>query len=328
MLPTALLADPTLMVATTRRPVDRRVVGRTRRARPPRRVRWRLLAAALAVSMAVAGLAVLRVWPPLAVVMSGSMAPTIKTGDMVVLERIRGAAQIGDVVVVTVPDDVRTRYGYPAVVIHRIVRIAADGSVTTKGDARKDPDPYTVPRRIVTTKVLAAIPAGGRVVAFFSSGIGLIWLAAGIALFLLMPLLDRRRDARQREEAGVVDLRAQLLAISEGLARAEADRVAGQAALERNLEDARRESAAAREQLSAVSAAYTTHLQQLPGLIERAVADALAAALAHAVQPPAPPPPPIPRAIPAPRTGAVAASAWGAGGPPAPARVRALSWTG
>ena len=70
--------------------------------------------------------------------MSASMAPTIKTGDIVVLGRSSSApARVGDIVSIAVPEQIRIRFGYPPVVIHRIVRIDADGTVTTKGDAYK-----------------------------------------------------------------------------------------------------------------------------------------------------------------------------------------------
>ncbi len=73
------------------------------------------------------GLAYLQTWPPLATVMSGSMAPTIDTGDVVLLKRLERPARVGDIVSIPVPDEARSRFGYPPVVIHRIVAIDADG---------------------------------------------------------------------------------------------------------------------------------------------------------------------------------------------------------
>ena len=216
MLPTTLLlADPALAAPR----VGRRVHVRRPRALPLRRG-W----AALAVlGVLVAGaLGYLRMWPPLATVMSASMEPTIRTGDMVVLKRLDGPAHVGQVVSVSVPDEARSRYGYPPVVIHRVLAVARDGSVTTKGDARKDPDPFKSPRTALTATVVGKLPAGGRVVAFLSSGMGLTWLASGVLLLLAMPLLDRQRDARESESG---ELRAQLATISEELAALRHDRL-------------------------------------------------------------------------------------------------------
>src|SRR5262245_20615116 len=114
MSPTVLLADPAIRIAGLRAPTPHRV----ERAARAIRLRWVLLATLL---MLVAGaLGYLRTLPPLATVMSGSMAPTIDTGDMVVLQRLRAPAEVGDVVMIHVPDEARQRYGYPSVVIHRV----------------------------------------------------------------------------------------------------------------------------------------------------------------------------------------------------------------
>jgi signal peptidase I len=196
---------------------------RSRGERPPRPrraafSRWRLAIAATLVLLIVAGLGVLRVWPPFAVVMSGSMAPTINTGDMVVLERLRAPARVGDVVAVPVPDDARTRYGYPPVVIHRVLRIT-NGQIRTKGDARPAADPFTVPRVAVDAKVIAHIPAGGRILSFLDSAPGLVWLLFGGALLCGLPLLDRLRDARGRDATATAGLREELAGVMSELAR-------------------------------------------------------------------------------------------------------------
>ena len=218
-------------------------------------------------------------WPPLATVMSASMAPTIDTGDMVVLQRLGRPAQVGDIVVVNVPDDARSRYGYPPVVIHRVVRIAADGAVSTKGDARKDPDPFTVPRRALTAHVIGRIPAGGRLLAFLTSPLGLLWLGGG-ALFLVgLPLLERKREGQQTVAGELQQLRAE------------------------------RESAHERcdvlsQELQRVTQTFTEHLAALPAQLEAAVAAAVVAR-------PAPPPIAATTWTPAvPPIAFVAAAAW------------------
>jgi signal peptidase I len=201
-----------------------------------RRIGWPRIAVALFV-VAVAGtLGYLRAFPPVATVMSGSMAPTIETGDVVVMKRIDGAPKVGDVVAVTVPDDARSRYGYPTEVIHRIVEIAPDGRVTTKGDARKQADPFTVAKESIHAKVVTSLPAAGRALAFLTSTLGLVWLGLGALLLVVMPLIDRQRDLHDREQEGlqelsvdvqvvleeVVQLRAALEAMRAGSARVEA----------------------------------------------------------------------------------------------------------
>jgi signal peptidase I len=265
-----LLADPAIRVAGPRVPR----VHRVQRERGPR-ARWVLVATAL---MLLAGaLGYLRTWPPFATVMSASMAPTINTGDIVVLKKLDRPAQIGDVVMVHVPDEARSRYGYPTVVIHRVKTIGRDGLVTTKGDARKDPDPFQVPREALTEKVVTHLPAAGQFLGFFSSTLGLLWLGGGALLFVGMPLIERaKRGASEREQL---------------------------------LEDAMQAAATAQAELA-------EHLAALPAALERAVGDGLAvrARLVHAAVPaapprlvaasefvviparPVPPPPPVPAA--------------------------------
>jgi signal peptidase I len=184
----------------------------------PSRRRLGLLLAGLVVLAAACGLLYLRAWPPMATVMSGSMSPTIKTGDVVLLKRMDRAPRVGDVIAVSVPDLAQSRYGYPPVVIHRVLRIAPNGDITTKGDARPKPDPFTVKRGSVNSRVAADIPAAGHVLAFFTSTLGLIWLGGGVLMLVVLPILERQRDAREREEETLESLQAELRTISEELA--------------------------------------------------------------------------------------------------------------
>src|SRR4051794_9417079 len=120
MSPTVLLADPALRLAGVPAPTHR-----VERAAPALHPRGIVACTLLVVAFGMFGY--LRTWPPLATVMSASMAPTINTGDVVVLGRLGRPARVGDVAVIHVPDDARSRYGYPDVVTHRVVAIAPDG---------------------------------------------------------------------------------------------------------------------------------------------------------------------------------------------------------
>jgi len=150
--------------------------------------------------------------------MSASMTPTIKTGDVVLLKHLDRPPRVRDIIAVSVPDAARSRYGYPPVVIHRVVKIAPNGDITTKGDARPRPDPFTVKRGSVNARVVATIPAGGHVLAFFTSTVGLAWLVGGVLLLIVMPLFERQRDMRDREEETLDVLRSELRSISDQLA--------------------------------------------------------------------------------------------------------------
>jgi signal peptidase len=176
----------------------------------------RIAAATVALGLAGFALGYLGSWPPVATVMSGSMAPAINTGDVVVLKHLRGLPHVGDIVAVNVPDAARSRYGYPPIVTHRVVRVTPDGTITTKGDARPTPDPFTVKRGAVKAKVVMHIPAAGHVFAFLASPMGLLWLAGGAVMLFLLPVLERRQEA---EHDALEGLRAELQTISAELAR-------------------------------------------------------------------------------------------------------------
>jgi hypothetical protein len=209
------------------------------------------------------------------------MAPTIDIGDVVLVKRLDRPARVGDIVSVPVPDEARTRYGYPPVVIHRIVSIGRDGAVSTKGDAHSEPDPFTVPSTSLTTRVVATVPAAGRVVAFLGSTLGLLWLIGGGALLLGLPLLERYRDAQRRGQDERDGLQSALESMTAELARAREER-------DDRLVEATRDATESKDQLRLVTTAFAQHLEALPAQIERAIADAFAAAV-----PPPPPPPPI-----------------------------------
>jgi signal peptidase I len=179
----------------------------------------RIIAVAAGVGLAGMGLGYLGCWPPMATVMSGSMSPTIKTGDVVLLKHLYSAPRVGDVVAVSVPDEARSRYGYPPQVIHRVVRIAPSGMLTTKGDARPQPDPFSVPVSAVDTKVVFTVPAAGRVIAFLTSTMGLVWLLAGAVLVFVMPHIERRQESERSERDALEAMRTELHEMAAELTR-------------------------------------------------------------------------------------------------------------
>ena len=198
------------------------------------------------------------------------MAPTINTGDIVVLQRLHAPAQVGDIALIHVPDAARKRYGYPDVVIHRVKAIAPDGTVTSQGDAREEEDPFTVPLEMLTTRVVAHLPAAGKLMGYFTSPLGLIWLTSGLGLLFGAPLVERRRhDQDAREDRS------------------------------RALEEAIQATANAQALLA-------EHVAALPAQIARAVASAVAAVEPPAPEPvviparPVPPTPPVPKRAPTP----------------------------
>jgi signal peptidase I len=183
----------------------------------------RVLLGLLVVALLVA-LALLRAWPPLSLVMSGSMEPAISTGDVAVMQRLDRPAQVGDVVVVHPPQNTRRNLNYPSTVVHRVVAISPQGKVRTKGDARSQPDPFVTPLDRIGTRVVWAIPGVGRIISFFTSPLGLAWLALGLLLFMFIPHLELKRDHIELKRAELGSLAAMRAELRSVAARVEADR--------------------------------------------------------------------------------------------------------
>lgn len=102
------------------------------------------------------------------VMQGGSMEPSISNGDLVLLKPA-GEIREGDVVVYRN-------------ICHRVLSVGEE-TLTTKGDANPDPDPWVVPRNAVVGKVDRVIPGLGSLFLFARSPLG-IALFAGL-FFLL-----------------------------------------------------------------------------------------------------------------------------------------------
>lgn len=111
------------------------------------------------------------------VVKTGSMAPTIKPGDLVIDRPVSGAFAVGDVI--TFPDS------QAELVTHRIVEITPDG-IKTKGDANETADVWTIPQASVVGVVAFVIPKGGYVVLFLSQPAGIAAVLIAVAALVLL----------------------------------------------------------------------------------------------------------------------------------------------
>jgi signal peptidase I len=113
-------------------------------------------------------------------VMSGSMEPTIRTGDVVVAREIAPLdARRGDVVSFRDPE----RGGL--LVTHRVRSISRDGdkvTFVTKGDANNASERWRVATDEKISRTMYRIPAIGRVLAFSHT-------RQGILMLVLLPLL-------------------------------------------------------------------------------------------------------------------------------------------
>ena len=125
-------------------------------------------------------------------VVSGSMAPAIPTGSLILVspaapELIRE----GDVIAFQ---------SGGAVVTHRVVRnMAAYGEYTTKGDANETEDFNTVPYADLLGKVVIHVPVLGELMSLYASPGGKIYALGVAGCGLLFNLLAGAIRERQRE---------------------------------------------------------------------------------------------------------------------------------
>lgn len=124
-------------------------------------------------------------------VQSGSMEPTIMTGDIILVSAEEDYFQ-NDVVTFTDSDS--------RIVTHRIVQTEnVNGSVvyTTKGDANRTQDRGTIEKKQIIGKVQLVIPKVGYLLNFTKSLYGLIFLIIVPSILFVINELIKMTNAKQ-----------------------------------------------------------------------------------------------------------------------------------
>lgn len=119
---------------------------------------------------------------PALTVMSGSMAPVIRAGDVVVEEAISPLdARIGDIVTFRDPEDPSR------LVTHRVRSIRAVGhrvEFSTKGDVNNNPEQWQTDSEGTIGRVLYRVPKAGYLLFWLRSRVGRLAMIAAPALLL------------------------------------------------------------------------------------------------------------------------------------------------
>lgn len=112
------------------------------------------------------------------IVRSGSMEPTIRVGDLVV---IKPASEylVGDVISFTAGPDNKT------VITHRVSEVK-DGVYQTKGDANSEPDNFTVETKHILGRQWTVVPFIGKVLALAKTRAGFLSLIIVPALAVVL----------------------------------------------------------------------------------------------------------------------------------------------
>ena len=131
-----------------------------------------------------------------AVVLSGSMEPTLSVNDLIIVQEF----STGDMIVVKETEDfdiydIVVYKSGSSLVVHRIVGIGAE-KVVTKGDANNTED-EPITRADVLGKVIFHIPYLGTVISFLKTPVGTIIL---VGLAILLVEIPHRREVEKDDE--------------------------------------------------------------------------------------------------------------------------------
>lgn len=138
------------------------------------------------------------------VVLSGSMSPSLNTGDLVIVTSTSPSdLKEGDIIVFSSPLG-------SGLICHRILKAEQGSEITfqTKGDNNEDPDPFIVPSTSVVGKVQAGVPLMGYVVQYLKGPLGLLLIISLILATILIPDVNSTKSAKIKED-GDADVAAQ-----------------------------------------------------------------------------------------------------------------------
>lgn len=142
------------------------------------------------------------------IVLSGSMEPAIKAGDLIVTKGIAPEnVKVGDVISLRVENDI--------VVSHRVTEVQTEGGLSflTKGDANTGMDAVkALPENIEGLYIWRG--AGlGRFALFLQTPIGmLIFVVTPLCLFIIYDVVSRNRRSKKKS-AREAELEAELAAL-------------------------------------------------------------------------------------------------------------------
>jgi signal peptidase I len=117
----------------------------------------------------------------LLIISSGSMAPAMPTGSIIIVRHDRGAIEVGTPATIRAPSGV--------VFTHRVVEILPgeeEPLLRMQGDANLRPDPITYPLSSAIGVVELSVPELGRAVAFAQGDAGRMLLVATLLLLVAL----------------------------------------------------------------------------------------------------------------------------------------------
>lgn len=142
------------------------------------------------------------------IVLSGSMEPAIKAGDLIITKKIAPEkVAVGDVISFRVENDI--------VVSHRVTEINTEGGVSflTKGDANVGMDAVEVQPETIEGLYIWRGGGWGRFALFLQTPIGMLaFVVTPLCLFIVYDVVSRSRR-HKKKSAREAELEAELAAL-------------------------------------------------------------------------------------------------------------------
>lgn len=135
-----------------------------------------------------------------AVVLSGSMEPTLSVDDLIIVKSFDDAEyQVEDVIVFQSGN---------SCTVHRIIAINEDGTLTTQGDANNASD-EPIEYKQIKGKVILSVPGVGKVVDIIKSPI--VVIAFVVVIFLLVERSYKKEEKTEKTEVELLQEEINLL---------------------------------------------------------------------------------------------------------------------
>ena len=135
------------------------------------------------------------------IVLTGSMEPEIKSGDLIIVKQVEGSdVEVGDVIAFFDPDGNGT-----SILTHRVIEIVNEDGILkfrTQGDANNTADRLPVPADDLVGGYCFRIAGAGNIAMFMQTTPGLI-ICVGVPLVLLIgwDIIRRRRyESRNKKD--------------------------------------------------------------------------------------------------------------------------------
>lgn len=188
-----------------------------RERHPVSAVVWYIVPTLVAV-IAISYFALALAWkinPPAIAVQGTSMEPTLRTGDLVFLERANiHHLRVGDIIAVRVPKLDQSQYGLPASIVHRIVQVKKGTTgpfFVTRGDNNPGPDLFNTQPSMIIGELRGEVPYAGYPFLFLENRNGKIFLGGLFAVAVIYLFISAYEERRAQSQTTVLAMQAVLV---------------------------------------------------------------------------------------------------------------------